>query len=172
MASGLEQTGKRDFFDRVSTPDLSGVNHDHSHWVNVHIEHEPSRTNINVLELIPIWLCVKRMCDQWRDLHVVCFTDSSSVLAMINKGCSSNDQCMMFLRDIFWHSAIYNFHLTSRHIQGVNNVIADELSRVLPSGDVSIIERFSLCCSKTQRRNGGLEQTGLASAAHDPVGVG
>lgn len=134
-------------FNACVTPDLSNLDPDHAHWVNVHIDDQPSCSNINVLELVPIWLCIKRLSHQWRDYHVLCYTDSASVLGMVNKGCSTNDQCMVLLRDIFWWCAIYNIHLTARHIPGCDNIVSDALSRIDVLGDLSVIEKFSLCCS-------------------------
>ena len=37
---------------------------------------------------------------------------------------------MDWLRHLFWLSAVYNFHITARHIVGVDNVISDTLSRI------------------------------------------
>lgn len=140
-------------FNTCSSPDLTGLDANHGHWVNVHID-EASSSNINVLELVPIWLCIKRLSHYWRDFHVICYTDSASVLGMVNKGCSSNDECMVLLRDIFWWCAIYNIHLTPRHIPGHDNIISDALSRVGTMGDLSVIERFSLCCSNSGKGSG------------------
>lgn len=135
------------YFNAFSGPDTSKLDVGHGHWVNVHIQDQPSATNINVLELIPVWLCIRRWSHNWRNLHVVCYTDNTSVLAMLNKGCGSKDQCMVLLRDIFWYCANYNMHLTARHISGIENVIADRLSRIAFTDDMSVINQFSLCCS-------------------------
>lgn len=43
------------------------------------IEDESSSGNINVLELIPLWLGLHRFAHAWWDTHVVCYTDSSIV---------------------------------------------------------------------------------------------
>ena len=55
-------------------------------------------------------------------------------MSFLNKGSCKNPaaiSCAMdWLREIFWLSAIYNFRLTSRHITGLANVLADRLSRV------------------------------------------
>lgn len=89
------------YFNTLITPDISSLNSSHAHWVNVHVEDANSASNINVLELVPVWLCVKRNKHLRCDLHVVCFTDNQSVLQMINKGRSSNNECMTMLRDMF-----------------------------------------------------------------------
>lgn len=77
------------YFDSSFSSDLSGLQHDHNHWVNIHLE-EGAAGNINILELIPVWLALKRKAATWRNTHVICYTDNSSVMFMVNKGSSSN----------------------------------------------------------------------------------
>lgn len=140
------------YFGNNHSPDTSNLQPEHEHWVNVYLEQDSH--NINVLELIPIWLCLKRCGVHWRDSHVVCFTDNASVKYMINKGSSSNELCMVLLRDIFWLCAINNMHLTARHIPGTSNVLADLLSRIIYTNDIGVIDNFSLCCSSPTRQGG------------------
>lgn len=135
------------YFNTTLTPEISSLDPDHSHWVNVHIEHANSANNINVLELVPVWLCVKRNKHRWRDLHVLCFTDNQSVLQMINKGHSSNSECMTMLRDMFWDCASYNMHVTARYIPSKENHLADVLSRIFFTNNIGFLYDFALCCS-------------------------
>ena len=37
---------------------------------------------------------------------------------------------MALLRELFWLSAIFNFHLTARHIAGSDNILSDFISRL------------------------------------------
>lgn len=85
-------------------------------------------SNINVLELIPVWLGVQRFAKAWANYHMVCYTDNANVMTMINKGISSNSTCMSIIRDMFWRCAAENIHLTARHFAGTDNVLADILS--------------------------------------------
>lgn len=113
----------------------------------MHVASADSANNINVLELVPIWLGIKRRAYLWENLHVLCYTDNQSVFHMINKGHSSNDECMMLLRDLFWDCAVHNIHLTARYIPGKENHLADLLSRIFFTNDISFIAEFLLCCS-------------------------
>lgn len=143
----LDNDWQAGYFDASITPDLSFIEPSHSHWVNV--EDDGSSPNINVLELVPVWLCLKRHFHSWRDLHILCRTDNRNVQYMINKGCSSNKLCMAILRDIFWicASEIHLYiHLSALHIAGRENVIADILSRVCFSNDLSVLNKYGLCC--------------------------
>lgn len=140
------------YFGCNSSPDTSTLCPDHGHWVNVHLDHESP--SINILELVPVWLSLKRCGSNWRDSHVVCFTDNSSVKHMVNKGSSSNELCMVLLRDIFWLCAVNNIYLTARHISGSSNILADLLSRIVFTNDLTFIDQFSLCCSARVRESG------------------
>lgn len=46
------------FFNDFTAANKEMLNIDHGHWVNVHVEDQSLATNINVLELIPVWLCI------------------------------------------------------------------------------------------------------------------
>lgn len=135
------------YFNASITPNISSLDPSHHHWMNIHVASEDSASNINVLELIPVWLCIKRNAHLWSNLHVICYTDNQSVFYMVNKGHSSNSECMRLIRDLFWDCASHNLHLTCRFIPGRDNHLADFLSRIFFTNDVSFIADFSLCCS-------------------------
>lgn len=78
---------------------------------------------------------------------MVCFSDNSQVVSMVNKGTSSSSVAMAFIRSIFWSSAINNFHLMARHVRGMDNIAADTLSR-LYGKDLSSLIVMGLCCSR------------------------
>lgn len=142
-----EKDWQAGYFNVEVKPDTSKLQESHSHSMNIHQEDHGSSKNINVLELIPVWLCLRRNSESWRGLHVLCRTDNQNVQYMINKGCSSNDMCMAILRDIFWICATKNIHLSAQHIAGVDNIIADVLSRICFVNDLSVIHEYGLCCS-------------------------
>ena len=58
--------------------------------------------NINVLELWPVVLGIKRWGHMFRNCYVHVITDNMQVLAMLCTGRSSNKLCMAWLREIFW----------------------------------------------------------------------
>ena len=104
------------------------LNQRHNHWVNYDLD----IMNINVLELFPVLLAVREFSHVWANQHIVCYTDNTQVVAGINKGTSANIHCMSMLREIFWFSATYNFHITCRHIPVVWHLV-----QVSPAGDSS-----------------------------------
>ena len=95
-----------------------------------HIQHcshaahaiDPSlRPNINYLGLFPILLVVRRWAPRWSTEHVCVETDNTQAVAFINNGSCKNSIDMSWLREIFWLSIRYNFHLRSRHLPGKLN---------------------------------------------------
>ena len=124
----------------------------HLHWLNVDVS-EPA--NINVLELVPVLVAAYRYCSVWSGQHVVCYSDNSQVVGAVNKGTSINKTSMCILRELFWLSASYNFHLTARHVPGCTNIVPDLLSRISCTNVCSHIADYSLCCSDSV---GGLGQ--------------
>ena len=105
--------------------------------------------NINILEMWPILVAANRWGPSWRDRKVRVMTDNTQVLSMINTGRSSSVRCMFWIRELFWISFLFNFHLVASHIGTSCNVVPDYLSRCLSDRfikvpSVSLTE--SLCC--------------------------
>ena len=74
------------------------------------------RGNINVYELWPVLVGLRRWGASYsnRKLHVI--TDNMQVLHMINSGRSKNKLCMSWLREIFWLCFILNVELFATYI--------------------------------------------------------
>ena len=66
----------------------------------------------------------------WHGMHIIVYSDNTATVAMVNKGSSRNPVAMEWLRQLFWLSATKNFHITARHIAGVDNIVSDRLSRL------------------------------------------
>ena len=98
-----------------------------------HLENPPdsyhSSMNINILELWPVLTAANRWGVLWRDKKVRILTDNTQVVQMINTGRSSSVECMFWIRELFWISVLYNFHLVASHISTDCNVVPDYLSR-------------------------------------------
>ena len=119
------------------------LNGNHHHWENVYVKDH----NINVLELLPVYLGLQRSAPKWVGLHIVCRTDNTQVMYCLNKGVSTNKEAMALLREIFWLCVSHDIHLTSRHISGMDNTVADWLSRITTESSISKLREFRLCCS-------------------------
>ena len=108
----------------------------------------------NLLELWPVVAAIQRWGHLWKGCKIRLYTDNTQVMYMINTGRSSSIRCMFWLRELFWYSVIYNFHLVASHVRSEDNTVPDFLSRFfdpnrklpLPS---DLIE--GLCCYRSGR---------------------
>ncbi len=88
-----------------------------------------SSWHINETELLSVYLAALKWRHQWRNKRVIVASDNTTVVASINKGTSKSAMIMRMLRDLFWISASFNFHLTAKFIEGRLNTVADAASR-------------------------------------------
>ena len=106
--------------------------------------------NINVLELWPIVVGLKRWASKLRNKTLTLFTDNTQVMFMLRKGSSTNPICMSWIREIYWLCVFNNIELQPKYINTHNNLIADTLSRLKyfsKSYDVEkILGGSNLCC--------------------------
>ena len=118
--------------------------------------------NINVYELYPVLMGLKRWAKSYSNTRVHCITDNMQVLAMINTGRSKNKLCMEWLREIFWICFIHNIEIYATYIKSKDNILADQLSRLLYKGmqdkcTITLHEN-NMCCSPsrlTAKASGG-----------------
>ena len=89
-----------------------------------------AKVHINLQETFTVLLALERWKDHLRDKWIIVRTDNTTTLSAINKSTSSNQLAMQWLRQLFWLSATYNFHVTSRYIPTVANTLADAISRI------------------------------------------
>ena len=102
-----------------------------------------SAFHINEKEVLAVVLAAQRWAPLWQNKRVILYSDSSVTVACLNKGTSRNPVLMKCLRHLFWLSAAYNFHLTSRHIPGIRNIAADSASRLHLPGYLEILLPFT-----------------------------
>ena len=60
-------------------------------------------------------------------------------MAIINKGTSRNPLVMTALRELFWHSADFNFEIKAVHIAGCDNLLSDTISRLAQPGMMRLL---------------------------------
>ena len=124
--------------------------------------------NINVYELWPVVVGIKRWAKFFVDARIHIITDNMQVLAMINTGRSCNKTCMTWLREIFWTCFIYNMEVQASYIRSADNHLADALSRLAYKGTeslcVSLLTSTNMCCSSLPRTILGLNQIASGDA--------
>ena len=86
--------------------------------------------HINFKETFAIVYAAIRWGRLWTNHHVIVHSDNLAAVAIINKGTTRNAKVMSHLRLLFWLSAQHNFRITARYIKGVDNDIADQISRL------------------------------------------
>ena len=116
-----------------------------------------SYDNINVLELWPIVVGLKRWASSFKDQSVYVFTDNTQVMYMLMNGSSSNSVCKRWIKEVFWICAIYNIDLLPRYINTKSNLVADTLSRIpyIKNADqlMNCLLGSDLCCLNTLFEN-------------------
>ena len=110
---------------------------------------EAKKFHINEKEIVAVVLAAYRWAPLWKNKRVVIHSDNSVTVASLNKCTSRNDIIMKCLRSLFWLSATYNFHLTSRYIPGIFNIAADSASRLHLPGYLETLRPFT-CHSPLQ----------------------
>lgn len=80
-------------------------------------------------ELFPIVLAVLSWGDSWQGKRILFHCDNEATVAIINSGKSKSIPIANLLRKIVLKSALGNFLVRATHIRGIDNGIADALSR-------------------------------------------
>ena len=86
--------------------------------------------HINEKEVIAVTLAAYRWAPLWRNKRVIIYSDNTVTVSALNRCSCRNDTIMKCLRSLFWLSAVFNFHLTSKFIPGRLNENADSASRL------------------------------------------
>ena len=86
-------------------------------------------SHITVKELVPIVIAAAIWGKHWAGCTVLANCDNAAVVAIINQGSSKNQECMHLMRCLSFIAAQFNFNLVAAHIKGVDNILADALSR-------------------------------------------
>ncbi|GAA6097672.1 uncharacterized protein LOC119489294 [Tachysurus ichikawai] len=89
----------------------------------------PNALSTALLELYPIVVACILWGKLWSRKQILVFCDNEATVHIINKGCSSVPFINTFLRRLTWTCVTCNFLLRSAHIPGLDNKIADCLSR-------------------------------------------
>ena len=101
----------------------------HARWFQYPWTEVSTGWSIAVKEMVPVmWGCFV-WDSEWKRGVVQWSCDNLTVVEVINRGCSKDEHLAHLLRCIHFADAKYNFMLVARHVQGVANDKADDLSR-------------------------------------------
>ncbi len=107
-------------------------------WFQLARDQQTQDWHITAKELIPIVIAAVIWGEQLKGKRVLARCDNTAVVAVLNTRYAKDVVLMRILRCLFVVEAHFQFSLTSTHIPGVHNVLADDLSRNrLPSFQVT-----------------------------------
>ena len=86
-------------------------------------------TGIAAKELVPIVVSALLWGCDWAGQHVCFHTDNEAVVAIIQKLSAKYPLLIQLLRCLFFYSSIFRFQFSALHIPGVQNTVADAISR-------------------------------------------
>ena len=101
---------------------------DYCNWAEDYPEY--AQSHINTLELLTVLLSIKRWGSCLQGTHFIVRTDNMTALATFNKGTSRSREIMPIVREIFLLSVKFDFTLRAVFLPGVDNVLADRISRM------------------------------------------
>lgn len=100
-------------------------------YSNLVVDHPSlSQLHINFKEALCVVLAAMRWAHTWQNKTIHVYCDNTAAVAMLSKGTTRHPTMMIYLRKLFWLSANFNFRLKVFHVPGVDNVIADHISRL------------------------------------------
>lgn len=85
--------------------------------------------NLVLLELFPVVLAVELWGERWRNLKIRLNCDNMGVVQVINRLSASSPPVIRLLRHLVLRCLQINVFLYAVHIPGVDNTLADSLSR-------------------------------------------
>lgn len=85
--------------------------------------------NLTLLELFPIVVVVELWGSQLKDSKVCFWTDNASVVSCVNSLSASSLPVLALLEHLVLRCLDFNINFRARHVPGVENKIADSLSR-------------------------------------------
>ena len=101
-----------------------------SHWCYGKWPNDWAYRNIAILEFYPIVLSLYLWGHAMSNKHVLFFTDNNALVHVINKQSCRDKDLMFFVRKLVLACLRYNIVFRAKHIAGVNNILADALSRL------------------------------------------
>lgn len=93
--------------------------------------YEEQKYHINYLELKAAFVCVNHFCSTKSDIHVKVFMDNMVAVNYINKMGGRMQTLNELFRQLWFWCKNRHMWLTACHLQGVENIEADRLSRSL-----------------------------------------
>jgi hypothetical protein len=111
-----------------------------SDWANP--DELPSIRQIMFFELLAVVVALACWGSSWADTKVTAWTDNTGVVALLDSRTSTEPRVLDLLRRIYYLEALFSCRLFGKHISGVDNTIADYLSRLGTSSPTELPSDF------------------------------
>jgi hypothetical protein len=111
-----------------------GGAHFYDDWVYVNWEVDVPNmqdSHINILELEMVHQAAVRWGQFWGGHHVLIRSDNAATVASVNKGSTRSVPMLRIIEKLFWLSVLYGFKLSASFLPGIENVLADRISRMM-----------------------------------------
>jgi hypothetical protein len=95
--------------------------------------------HINVKEAMMVWVAVDKWSNSWYDSDVVVRIDNFTAASAFNKGTTRCSPVMGMVRAVLQSSMIFNYKLRCAFLPGVENWLADGISRLTERGKLSLV---------------------------------
>ena len=112
----------------------------YAHWANDVPWLTPH--HINTKELAAVVMAAQAWSHVWANHHVVVFTDNRVTEAAVNNGTARNSTCLHFLKHLAALALQFNFNIRAVYIPGVDNTIADTISRLHEPGKLNLLSSY------------------------------
>ena len=89
----------------------------------------PERTQITFFEMLAVVMSCATWAHQWKAMRILCHCDNEGVVNLIGTRYSRHPPTMALLRRLFYLELQHDFMLTCNHIAGIDNKVADAISR-------------------------------------------
>ena len=86
--------------------------------------------HITFKEALAVETAAVKWAHKWSNHRVFVYCDNQAAVGILNKGSCRDPFLMQSLRRIFWLSATFNFKIKAIYLPGVENVLADAVSRL------------------------------------------
>ena len=99
-------------------------------WFNQHWPQQLQCKSIDWKELYAIVMACNVWGQYWCRKRILFHCDNQSIVQVWESGLSRSSDLMHLVRTLFFIAACHNFHVMICHIPGIDNSIADALSRM------------------------------------------
>ena len=85
--------------------------------------------DISVKELVPVVVATELWGEKWKRKHICFHSDNMAVVFILKSRTTTSILSMHLLHCLSFYCAFYSFSMSCVHIPGVENIVADALSR-------------------------------------------